>query len=242
LTRVPLEIGCPVLAAVSGCRPRSPRRSSSPAPRAPPERFSEERDQDSYSDDAAGKPRRSLPLGRSPPPGSDPWTPRSRSASPRRSGSYSAGHSPVRPRGRPSPAEHHRGRRSPPGGRGGQQSDLRTIYVGGLASDTKDTDVADFFTRYGNVTNVKLIYHHDTQEFRGFGFVTFDSQRCAEEAADIGNGHETLGSRIRVNLAKYNKPPGRQQYPPHHQQRDFRCASPSLANCVPKHQADDPLL
>lgn len=100
--------------------------------------------------------------------------------------------------------------------------------MGGLASDTKDSDVADFFSRYGKVTNVKLIYHHDSQEFRGFGFVTFDSQRSAEEAADIGNGHEILGSRIRVNLAKYNKPPGRQQYPPHHQQRDFRYAPRDL--------------
>jgi RNA recognition motif-containing protein len=106
------------------------------------------------------------------------------------------------------------------------------VYVGGLRHGTQSEDVAEFFQQFGEVAHVKLIYQHETQEFRGFGFVTFHSHYDAEEAAEDANGGEILGKRIRCNIAKYNKSqPGRA--PPI---RDERCAFDELS-CMPARSA-----
>jgi hypothetical protein len=131
-----------------------------------------------------------------------------------------------------SPVDYRRRSRSPGGPavpssrRGTGHPDRSTVYVGGLPYDTTQQDVENFFSRYGRVTYVKLIYSHDTQEFRGFGFVSFEHQWAAEEAADLANGMDFLGSRIKCNVAKYSKPrlgPGGGPGPVPGPQRDYRC-------------------
>ncbi|CAN0903101.1 Heterogeneous nuclear ribonucleoprotein 1, partial [Linum grandiflorum] len=56
----------------------------------------------------------------------------------------------------------------------------KKIFVGGLASTVTETDFKNYFEQYGNITDVVVMYDHNTQRPRGFGFITYDS----EEAVD----------------------------------------------------------
>ena len=76
--------------------------------------------------------------------------------------------------------------------------------------------MADFFGKYGPVATVKLIYNHETDEFKGFGFVTMQSAADAHDAADDANGKEFLGARIRCN-------PARDTRSMRGPERDYRC-------------------
>jgi len=55
------------------------------------------------------------------------------------------------------------------------------------------------FSRYGNVTDCFLPKDNDTGQSRGFGFVTFETVREAEDAIDGMNGQELDGRTLRVN-------------------------------------------
>lgn len=65
-----------------------------------------------------------------------------------------------------------------------------------------------------------------TQEFRGFGFVSFRSAFAAEDAAEDANGKQILGGRVKVNIAKYKST--LRSGPAH---RDERCEAQLC--CVP---------
>lgn len=77
------------------------------------------------------------------------------------------------------------------------------IYVGHLSHRVRETDVEDFFSRYGRVREVLLK--------NGFGFVEFDDPRDAEEAVYRCNGKELRGERIIVEITK-RPPRGRDGY------------------------------
>lgn len=98
---------------------------------------------------------------------------------------------------------HYRDPQSSQRGGADRNSDLCTIYVGGLPYDTQQEELHSFFQKYGEVTKVRMIKDHDTQEFRGFAFVSFRSTFAAEDATEDVNGKEALGGRLKVNVAKY---------------------------------------
>jgi hypothetical protein len=184
-------------------RSPSPSRSISSARSPVPDRH-----------DGSRSSSRSLPIGRTPPAGRTP------SCSPAPSASLSPGWRRSNwPRRRPFKHSVSPRRRSfsPPHGRrhGGSGS---TLFVGSLPQGTTQADVREFFEQYGPVVNVKLIYNHDTDEFKGFGFVTLQYPQDAEDAADDAPGKEILGSRIRCN-------PARDSRGPRGPTRDFRCES-----------------
>lgn len=77
------------------------------------------------------------------------------------------------------------------------------IYVGHLSHRVRETDIEDFFSRYGRVREVLLK--------NGFGFVEFDDPRDAEEAVYRCNGKELRGERIIVEITK-RPPRGRDPY------------------------------
>jgi hypothetical protein len=163
---------------------------------------------------------RSLPIGRTPPPGRIP------SRSPVPSASLSPGwRSYKRTHRRPfDPSVSPRQRSFSPGYGRRQGASSTTLFVGSLPQETTQADVREFFEQYGPVMNVKLIYNHDTDEFKGFGFVTFQHPLDAEDAAEDAQGKEILGSRIRCNPARDSRAP---RGPP----RDFRyllCVSLTL--------------
>ncbi|GJM96199.1 hypothetical protein PR202_ga13015 [Eleusine coracana subsp. coracana] len=58
----------------------------------------------------------------------------------------------------------------------------RRILVGGLAWQTDDGKLEDAFRRFGRVVDAQVIVDRESGRSRGFGFVTFESQRATDNA------------------------------------------------------------
>lgn len=76
------------------------------------------------------------------------------------------------------------------------------IYVGGLAYDTTDKQLEDFFAQHGKVTSVSIIMDRDTGRSKGFGFVEMSSEDEAKTAIDNLNEKELGGRKLTVNQAR----------------------------------------
>ncbi|GFS90375.1 heterogeneous nuclear ribonucleoprotein 27C [Nephila pilipes] len=64
------------------------------------------------------------------------------------------------------------------------------VFLGGLPPNTTETDLRSFFSRYGTVIEVVLMYDQEKKKSRGFGFLSFETedsvkQVCAEHFVKI---------------------------------------------------------
>ncbi|XP_060586714.1 serine/arginine-rich splicing factor 6-like [Ruditapes philippinarum] len=71
------------------------------------------------------------------------------------------------------------------------------VYVGRLASDTREKDVERFFKGYGRLRDVSMK--------NGYGFVEFDDPRDADDAVYELNGKELLGERLIIEHARASR-------------------------------------
>nr|XP_043606144.1 heterogeneous nuclear ribonucleoprotein 1-like [Erigeron canadensis] len=81
-----------------------------------------------------------------------------------------------------------------PGGR------TKKIFVGGLASTVTESDFKKYFDQFGGITDVVVMYDHNTQRPRGFGFITFDSEEAVERVLHK-TFHELNGKMVEVKRA-----------------------------------------
>ncbi len=79
------------------------------------------------------------------------------------------------------------------------------IYVGNLPKTTNEQAVRELFEAHGEVTEVKLIKDHYTNELKGFGFVTMPSNADAAKAIKEVDDVEIDGRILIVNEAKPQK-------------------------------------
>ncbi|SFG77498.1 RNA recognition motif. (a.k.a. RRM, RBD, or RNP domain) [Desulfotomaculum arcticum] len=77
----------------------------------------------------------------------------------------------------------------------------RTLYVGNLPWATKAEDLADAFSRYGEVLDSRIITDKQTGRSRGFGFVEVKDED-ADEMIEALNGSDFGGRVITVNEAR----------------------------------------
>ena len=84
----------------------------------------------------------------------------------------------------------------------------KKLFVGGLAWATSDAGLNDAFARFGEIVEAKVITERETGRSRGFGFVTFNDDSAADEAARAMDGTELDGRTIRVNEARDRGPRG----------------------------------
>ena len=75
------------------------------------------------------------------------------------------------------------------------------IYVGNLPYQIEDDEVKEAFTQFGNVQEINLIRDRYSNECKGFGFITFETDEAAESALTF-NGEELKGRRLKVNIAR----------------------------------------
>ncbi|GFP91222.1 heterogeneous nuclear ribonucleoprotein 1 [Phtheirospermum japonicum] len=76
----------------------------------------------------------------------------------------------------------------------------KKIFVGGLASTVTENDFKTYFDQFGTIMDVVVMYDHNTQRPRGFGFITYDS----EDAVDMvlhKTFHELNGKMVEVKRA-----------------------------------------
>ncbi len=78
----------------------------------------------------------------------------------------------------------------------------KKLFVGGLSWDTTDQGLRDAFSRFGEISEAKVINDRDTGRSRGFGFVTFEESSAGESAIAEMDGKELDGKTIKVNEAQ----------------------------------------
>ncbi|KAH7730743.1 Protein R06C1.4 [Aphelenchoides avenae] len=76
-----------------------------------------------------------------------------------------------------------------------------SVYIGNLPYSASETDIGNYFSSAGQVTNVRVVYDRETNRPKGFGFVEFVDQQSAQNAVEQFNGTEFQGRQIRVNHA-----------------------------------------
>nr|XP_043621593.1 heterogeneous nuclear ribonucleoprotein 1-like [Erigeron canadensis]XP_043621594.1 heterogeneous nuclear ribonucleoprotein 1-like [Erigeron canadensis]XP_043621595.1 heterogeneous nuclear ribonucleoprotein 1-like [Erigeron canadensis] len=60
------------------------------------------------------------------------------------------------------------------------QSDLGKLFIGGIAWDTNEERLKDYFTSYGEVIEAVIMRDHATGRARGFGFIVFSDPVVAD--------------------------------------------------------------
>lgn len=80
------------------------------------------------------------------------------------------------------------------------QGRTRKIFVGGLASSVTEGDFKEYFEQFGTITDVVVMYDHNTQRPRGFGFITYDSEEAVDKVL-LKTFHELNGKMVEVKRA-----------------------------------------
>ena len=82
------------------------------------------------------------------------------------------------------------------------------IYVGSLSYGVTPDELESFFSKYGEIAQVKLITDRETNQSKGFAFITYANPQSAQDALG-SDGEELQGRKIRVNMAREEGEGGR---------------------------------
>ena len=63
-------------------------------------------------------------------------------------------------------------KRAIPRDKGESGQSVKKLFVGGLR-DVEDADMAEYFSQFGNVTNVDQLVWRDSGKKRGYGYIEF---------------------------------------------------------------------
>ncbi len=77
----------------------------------------------------------------------------------------------------------------------------KTLYVGNIPWSTKEDDLQEFFSQYGEIIECRIITERATGRSRGYGFVEVEEENM-EAILEQANGAEMEGRKIVVNEAK----------------------------------------
>ena len=78
------------------------------------------------------------------------------------------------------------------------------VFVGGVPDGATETLLKEVFSRFGEVTHAKIIYHHNqigTKISRGFGFICFSKEDAAERAI-AEHSVSLMGTEIEIKRVK----------------------------------------
>lgn len=92
-------------------------------------------------------------------------------------------------------------RRRRGGGDEREVSQNNQVYIGNLPYRISEYDLKSHFMQYGNIRDVRIVKNSHTGRSRGYGFVTFTTNREAHDALD-SHGLELKGRKIVVRIAK----------------------------------------
>lgn len=75
------------------------------------------------------------------------------------------------------------------------------LFVGNLPYDVDSQRLAELFIKAGTVEVAEVIYNRDTDQSRGFGFVTMSTVEEAEKAVEMFHRYDINGRLLTVNKA-----------------------------------------
>lgn len=81
----------------------------------------------------------------------------------------------------------------------------KRIFVGGISVNTDESELHELFSRYGTVTNVKIILDRAGVS-KGYGFVTFETDEDAQRAQASGNNIMLRDRRLNIAPAIRKQP------------------------------------
>eukprot|EP01068_Selenidium_serpulae_P005892 Selendium_serpulae@DN4213_c0_g1_i2.p1 len=81
-----------------------------------------------------------------------------------------------------------------------------TLYVTNIAPDSRTDNLRQHFSRFGEIQECRVIKNPVTKESRGFAFITYRSEKDADDAHRAINGKEIDGRVLRIEKAKRNRP------------------------------------
>ncbi|KAH6824265.1 RNA-binding family protein [Perilla frutescens var. hirtella] len=92
--------------------------------------------------------------------------------------------------------------------RGAHSKDFKTrkIFVGGIPTTVSEDEFRDFFSNFGEVKEQQIMRDHSSGRSRGFGFVTFESDKCVDDLLANGNRLDFAGSQVEIKKAEPKKP------------------------------------
>ncbi|CAA7387922.1 unnamed protein product [Spirodela intermedia] len=76
----------------------------------------------------------------------------------------------------------------------------KKIFVGGLPSTVTEADFRRYFEKFGTITDAVVMYDHNTQRPRGFGFITYESEDAVDKVL-FKTFHELNGKMVEVKKA-----------------------------------------
>ncbi len=76
------------------------------------------------------------------------------------------------------------------------------LYVGNLPFDTSEDSIREMFAQAGAVVSVALIKDRATGNSKGFAFVEMGSQKDAQTAISMLNGHMVGDRALTVSIAR----------------------------------------
>lgn len=74
------------------------------------------------------------------------------------------------------------------------------LHLGGLQDDMTENDLYEYFSEFGEIRNVYIIYDFDTKKSRGFGFIEFKKRKEADRC--LNSDHMVNGVVVIVSKMK----------------------------------------
>ncbi|KAI3471807.1 hypothetical protein Pfo_028460 [Paulownia fortunei] len=76
------------------------------------------------------------------------------------------------------------------------------VYLGGISQDTSEDDLKRFCESIGEVTEIRIMKGKDSNENKGYAFVTFRSKELASKAIKDLNNTELKGKKLRCSTSQ----------------------------------------
>lgn len=77
----------------------------------------------------------------------------------------------------------------------------KKIFVSNLGPHLTEEDICNYFSVYGPVAKVRIVTCIDSDQSRGFGYITFDSESAAKSALESRTAHYIRGILVDVKPA-----------------------------------------
>uniref|UniRef100_A0A8C9DW91 Heterogeneous nuclear ribonucleoproteins A2/B1 n=1 Tax=Phocoena sinus TaxID=42100 RepID=A0A8C9DW91_PHOSS len=85
-------------------------------------------------------------------------------------------------------------------GKPGALVTVKKLFVGGIAKDTEERHLRDYFEKYGKINAIELITDRQSGKKRGFGFVAFDDHDPVDKVV-LQKNHTVNGHHAEVRKA-----------------------------------------
>merc|ERR1712115_616601 len=77
----------------------------------------------------------------------------------------------------------------------------KCIGVFGMSKDTDEKELRYRFGKYGEIDKVVLVWNHQTNESKGYAFITYRNTDASREAVTNMNGQDIDGKEVRVDFS-----------------------------------------